>query len=363
MRRQDQQVRLIPVQIVQSLDYPAVEVNVQRSFAGRSGVTAGMVARSVAAATSSSRFTTPLFWPDAKTGVGYQVQVELPRPALASAADLGAVPIKQGPDTALLLRDVATVTTGKMPGQFDRFNMKRETSISANIAGTDLGRAAAAVRRAVAAAGDAPKGASVQYRGQMPILEEARAGLTAGLGLTALCSALLVAAAFQSLRAPLLVVVTAAAALAGAAAALRITGTTLNLQSFIGAVAGLGVGVANLILLLSFAEERRRAGANAATAAREAAAARFRPILMTSAAMLAGMLPMALGATAGGDAGAPLGRAAMGALFAATAANLLLAPLAYAAAFGGRPARSASLDPEDPLSRHFAPPPASGVVP
>ena len=131
------------MQIAQSLDYPTVEVKVDREKAGLSGTTVSQVTRSIVTATSSSRFVVPNYWPDPKTGIGYQVQVEIPQPQLDSIEDLGAVPIQRGSGLhsgqSLLLRDVATLANATAPGEYDRYNMKREISLTANIAADDLG--------------------------------------------------------------------------------------------------------------------------------------------------------------------------------------------------------------------------------
>jgi multidrug efflux pump subunit AcrB len=137
------------VQLYQSLDYPTIEVKLDREKAGKANATAGQVARSILAATASSRFVVPNYWPDPKTGVGYQVQVEVPQPLLNSVEDLGAVPVRQSA-SPLLLRDVATLSSGTMPGQYDRYNMKREISLTANLAGADLGRSAARITKVLA---------------------------------------------------------------------------------------------------------------------------------------------------------------------------------------------------------------------
>lgn len=135
---------------MQALDYPTIDVKIDREKAGLSGATMNQVSRSVLAATSSSRFVVPNYWPDPKSGVGYQVQVEIPQPAMASLDDLGTVPVLNKPNAnPVLLRDVAQVTQGTMPGEFDRYNMKRELSLSANIVGADLGSVAKQVIAAV----------------------------------------------------------------------------------------------------------------------------------------------------------------------------------------------------------------------
>ena len=242
-----------------SLDYPTVNIDVDRERAGLSGVTVQEVARSVLAATSSSRFVVPNYWPDPKTGIGYQVQVEIPYQIMDSIARIETVPIQRaGLDRQLLLRDVATVSEGTMPGEFDRYNMKRSVNLTANIAGEDLGRVAGHVRRSIKLAGAPPKGATVEIRGQIRPMEEILQGLAIGLGMSIIVILLLLTANFQSVKLALVVVSTAPAVVAGVIVMLWLTGTTVNLQSFMGAIMAIGVAVANAILLVTFAEAHRR---------------------------------------------------------------------------------------------------------
>jgi multidrug efflux pump subunit AcrB len=343
------------LQYGQSLDYPTVSIEVDRERAGLSGVTAQDVARSVLAATSSSRFVVPNYWPDPKTGIGYQVQVEIPYQVMDSIEEVETVPIqKPGADRQLLLRDVAQVRPGTMPGEYDRYNMKRSVSLTANLAGEDLGRVAGLVERALARAGAPPKGATVDVRGQIRPMEEILQGLGVGLAMSIVVILLLLTANFQSVKLALVVVSTTPAVVAGVVLMLWLTGTTVNLQSFMGAIMAIGVAVANAILLVTFAEgHRREGGAEAGRAAVEGARGRLRPILMTSCAMIAGMTPMALGLTEGGEQTAPLGRAVIGGLVAATLATLTVLPTFFALAQGRAGRESASLDPDDPESPHY----------
>lgn len=164
------------------LDYPTVDVRIDRQQAGVSGVAPADVARSLVAATSSTRFVVPNFWPDAKTGIGYQVQIQIPQAHTKSIQDLETLPIKQqASGKNLLLEDVAAVQTGTMPGEFDRYNMRRQLSLSANIQGEDLGRVSNRVSRAIAAAGKPPAGINVDVRGQIPPFNQLFQGLGVGL--------------------------------------------------------------------------------------------------------------------------------------------------------------------------------------
>jgi multidrug efflux pump subunit AcrB len=343
------------LQYVQPLDYPTVNVEIDRERAGLSGVTVAEIARSVVAATSSSRFVVPNYWPDPKTGIGYQVQVEIPYAIMDSIGQVEAVPIQRPGAASLLLRDVARVGPGTMPGEYDRYNMKRVVSLTANIAGEDLGHVAGHVSRALARAGEVPKGATLEVRGQITPYQEMFRGLSIGLGMALIVILLLLTANFQSPRLALVVVSTTPAVLVGIIAALGLTGTTLNIQSFMGAIMAIGVAVANAILLVTFAERARRGGRDASAAAVEGAQGRLRPILMTSCAMIAGMTPMALGWGEGGEQTAPLGRAVVGGLAAATLATLFVLPNVFALLMGGVGRRSASVDPFDPESPYYHP--------
>jgi multidrug efflux pump subunit AcrB len=307
----------------------------------------------VLAATSSSRFVVPNYWPDPKTGIGYQVQVEIPYQAMDSLAEVGEIPIQHAGDQPLLLRDVARISPGQMAGEYDRYNMKRVISLTANVAGADLGSVARQIDRARARAGAEPVGSKVEVRGQIVPMNEILRGLAFGLGMAVVVILLLLTANFQSIRLALVVVSTAPAVVAGVVLALRLTGTTINLQSFNGSIMAVGVAVANAILLVTFAERSRLAGASAREAAVRGARDRLRPILMTSLAMIAGMVPIALGLGEGGEQTAPLGRAVIGGLLASTLATLLVLPSVFAVVMGRVGRESASLNPFDPDSRHF----------
>jgi multidrug efflux pump subunit AcrB len=284
-----------------------------------------------------------------------------------SADDLGRIPLKSlngsvngnphfgSGDRHVLIRDIADIQPGTMPGQYDRYNMRRQVSLTANISDTDLGTVSQQVAAAMERAGEPPRGSKVEVRGQIPPMQQMQNGLTVGLGLAVVVVFLLLAANFQSVRLSLITVSTAPAVIAGVALILFLTGTTLNIQSFIGSIMAIGVAMANAILLVTFAENRRREGLPAREAAVAGAADRLRAILMTSCAMIAGMLPMALALGEAGQQNAPLGRAVIGGLIAATAATLFVLPSMFALIQGRAKTASASLDPADPQSAHYQP--------
>ncbi|MGH7169764.1 MAG: efflux RND transporter permease subunit, partial [Gemmataceae bacterium] len=338
---------------VQTLNYPTIDVQVDRERAGFSGVTAAEVAQSLVAATSSSRFVVPNYWRDPKKGVGYQVQVEIPQQRMNSIQEVNLIPVKQTPTGKLLLRDVARVQESTMPGEYDRYNMRRVVSMTANIEGEDLGRVAYRLDRALEAAGKPPRGVTVAVRGQIVPMRQMFRGLGAGLVMAVVVILLLLTAYFQSPQLAFVAVTTVPAVLAGVVLALWLTGTTLNIQSFMGAIMAIGVAIANAILLVTFAEQARKGGMDSYTAAREGGQSRLRPILMTSFAMIAGMLPMALALQEGGEQTAPLGRAVIGGLLCATLATLLVLPAVFAVVPRRSGIRSVSVYPFDADSRHY----------
>ncbi|HEY3517970.1 MAG TPA: efflux RND transporter permease subunit [Gammaproteobacteria bacterium] len=334
------------VRLGQALDYPTLDVNVSRERAGLMGVEMSEVSRSLVAATSSSRFVVPNYWADPNSGVAYQIQVQIPQTTMSSVEELENIPVAYNDGVPVLLRSVADVTPGTAPGQYERYNMERMITVTANLSG-DLGTAAASVRAALTELGEPPPRVSVALRGQVVPMEQLFDGFGSGLIAAIAIIFLLLAANFQSFRLALAVISTAPAAIAGSIVALWLTGTTLNIQSFMGAIMAVGVAVANAILLVTFAERSRIAGNNAAAAAAQGARSRLRPILMTSFAMIAGMLPLAIGFGEGGEQTAPLGRAVAGGLLAATLATLVVLPAVFAAIQARAHRRSPSLDPDD----------------
>jgi len=340
------------LQFEQPLDYPSVEVNVNRELAGQLGVSVAEVGRSLVAATSSSRFVTPNYWADPRSGIGYQVQVELPQPQVASVQDIANIPITRSDALHPLVGDVAQVRNSTMIGEYDRLNGQRMITISANVVGEDLGKVANRVNKAIERVGTPPRGVTVRIRGQIAPMRETLTNLAIGLGLAILVIFLLLSANFQSMRLSLVVLSTIPAVISGVIIMLLITGTTLNIQSFMGAIMAIGVAVANAILLVTFAEQSRRGGVPAIEAAIHGAQSRMRPILMTSMAMIVGMIPMAVAFGTGAEQTAPLGRAVIGGLLAATITSLLILPSIFSLVQQRAGTHSPSLDPEDPDSRY-----------
>ncbi len=340
------------IQIAQPLEYPILDVTIDRERAGQLGITSTQVARSMVAATSSSRFTDKNLWLDDSKGLAYQVQVQIPEYQMTSVEDIGTIPLKTGTSNPLLA-DVATFSEKTTPGEYDRAGPNRLVTITANLHKVDLGAATKAVTKAIKDAGDPPRGVLVELKGQSDLLTETLDSLQTGLMIAIVIMFLLLAATYQSFKLSLVVLSTIPAVVVGSIGLLLLTGATLNLQSYMGLIMSVGVSVANAILMVTNAENLRLTLNDANKAVTLAAGSRIRPILMTSIAMIAGMIPMASGLGEGGDQIAPLGQAVIGGLIASTLASLLILPAIFTLVQRKASINSVSLDPEDPESNFF----------
>jgi multidrug efflux pump subunit AcrB len=359
------------VGLQQSLHYPTVQVTLDRERAGLSGVTARDIGESLIAATYSSRYTSRNYWRDEISGNSYQVQVEVPQPKMTEASDVGLVPLTtrakgqqaamvadspSNPTPPLLVGDVARVMRSEMPGEVDRYNLRRYLSLTANIEGQDLGRVIERLDAAIVRAGQPPRGTEVELRGQVRPMKQMFQSLEVGLGVAVLVILIMLTAYFQSGRLALSAVASVPAVLSGVVLALWITRTTLNIESFMGAIMAVGVAVSNAIMLVSFGDRHRlEEGMPSGQAAATAAKGRLRPIIMTGCAMIAGMIPMSLGLEEGSEQNAPLGRAVIGGMAVATFATLLVLPAVFTLLLERASNQSPSLDPDDPASAHYSP--------
>ena len=340
------------VQIAQPMDYPILRIEMDRERAGQLGITPTQVARSLVAATSSSRFTDKNLWLDNDKGLAYQVQVQVPEYKMKTVDDIANIPLQSG-NLHPTLTDVATFSEESGPGQYDRSGPNRLVTITANLHQKDLGAASKAVEEAVARAGEAPRGMAIEFKGQVKLLAETLSSLQGGLVVAIVIIFLLLAANFQSFKLSLAILSSVPAVLAGSLLMLLLFGATLNLQSYMGMIMSVGVSVANAILMITNAENLRLEVKDARRAGLLAAGSRIRPILMTSIAMIAGMVPMASGLGEGGDQVAPLGQAVIGGLIASTLASLLILPAVFARMQRNTSLESVSLDPEDQNSKFY----------
>jgi len=344
------QLRKIPylrdIQIVQPLKVPVVSITLDRLKAAQMGLNVQDIARSVTASTSSSRFTEKNQWLDEKAAYTYQVQVQVPEYVMDTMEELREVPLVKG-QSSPVLGDIASFKVIYTPGEYDRTGPRRFLTVSANIYKQDLGTATADVTKALNSLGKPPKGLLAEVKGMSSLLSETLSSLQSGLLFAVLVIFLLLAANYQSFKLSLTVLSTVPAVILGSLAALFLTGSTLNLQSYMGMIMSTGVSVANAILIVTNAEKLRLDYRDSSRAAIISASIRLRPILMTSLAMMAGMIPMASGMGEAGEQTAPLGRAVIGGLFASTLAALFILPQVFAWMQEKSTYQSPSLMPEN----------------
>jgi multidrug efflux pump subunit AcrB len=316
------------VQIQQPLKFPVINVDFDRLKITQMGLNLFDVAQSVTDATSSSRFTYKNLWLDESNSYTYQTQAEIPEYMMDDISQVKSIPLVRGMNRPIL-SDVATFAIDTVAGEYDRSGPRRFVTVSANINRKDLGSATAEVEKAIANIGELPPGMKMEVRGMSSLLTETFSSLQNGLAVAVVIILLLLAANYQSFKLSLVVLSTVPAVLFGSLLFLLLTGSTLNLQSYMGIIMAIGVSVANAILIVTNAEDLRLKYHDASQAAKTSASIRLRPILMTGFAMIAGMIPMASGFGEAGDQTAPLGRAVIGGLAASMLAALYMVPLVY----------------------------------
>lgn len=341
------------IRIAEQTDYPVLRIDINRDLAGQFDLGVDDITKNLVAATSSTRFTNKNMWIDPRSGLVFQTQVEIPYADLLTESQLRSLPVKKG-SMRPTLEDVAEVRRSTAPAQVNRKGPNRYVTIIANIHDKDLGSASAAVKKAIEKAGEPPRGVTVWTEGTMNLLDETMRSLLSGLGVALIAIFLMMAAYYQSVKVPLIILSVAPAVFAGSLLVLFLTGSTLNLQSYMGIIMAIGVSVSNTILLVDQGEfYRKKLFLKPSNAARLASASRLRPILMTAAAMFAGMLPMAIGIGEGSEQAAPLGRAVIGGLIGSSITILLLIPHFYASVMSRTAVKSPSLDPNDKESEYY----------
>jgi multidrug efflux pump subunit AcrB len=319
----------------QEVDGPAFYATIDRARGAQLGLNANTIATNVNVSLSSSEQVTPNFWTDPKSGIPYYFAVQTPEPKISSLDDLGNTPVSTALNSADgpvpgLLSNVTTFTRGSLPTNTNQTNIQPVNEVYASVAGRDLGSVSAEIGKIVA---DLNKqlspGNSIQVIGQIQSMNDAFRDLAIGLLFAAVFVYLLMVVNYQNFGDPFVVILALPAAFCGILTMLFVTGTTLNVPSLMGAIMAVGVASANSILLVTFAREQQLAGKTAFEAAIEAGHTRIRPVLMTAAAMVVGMLPMAIGG-AGEEQNAALARAVIGGLLFATPTTLLIVPCLFA---------------------------------
>jgi multidrug efflux pump subunit AcrB len=341
------------VQFGLPLDYPTLQLNYDRIRSGQLGLTVEQAAKSVVAGTYSSRLTQPIYWLDKSTGNAYQVQVEYPQFRMNNPEQIEQIPVGDWDNQNVYFRDVADWKKTTTIGEYDRINQQRYITVTANLHEHDPGSAYTDIRKIIENLGELPHGMKISLRGQAELLNQTLGELSIGLLIAVVVIFLLMAANFQSFTLSFSIISIIPGVVLGSFLLLFLTGNTLNIQSFMGCIMAIGVSVANAILFITSAESIRRTNLEHSNIGREAVSHRLRPILMTTVAMIAGMMPMAIGIGEGAEQTAPLGVAVIGGLLFSTLAILFILPLGYNLMAGNKKFESVSLDPEDQNSKHF----------
>ncbi len=319
------------LRIQQVFNYPQINVDVDRTFAGEVGLTQRDVANSLLVTLSGSLQVHPNFWLNTENGVSYPIVAQMPQYRIDSMSDLINVPIRSADSEASqYLGGLAQFTPGPSPGVVSHYNVQPVIDIYGAVQGRDLGAVSSDIEHALQETRkDVPRGSYVVLSGQVHTMTSAYSQLYFGLAGAILLIYLVIVVNFQSWVDPFIIITALPGALAGIVWMLFMTGTTLSVPALTGAVMCMGIATANSILLVSFAREGLSAGLDAASAALEAGFTRFRPVLMTALAMIIGMLPMAFALGEGGEQNAPLGRAVIGGLLVATVATLFFVPTVF----------------------------------
>lgn len=339
---------VVDVRIPETFDYPTLRVNIDRTKALQLGISENLAAQNVLDSLASSVVVAPNNWLDWDNGVNYSVAVQTPQHVVNSIDEVLKTPINPTghidgissssttPQTQFV-SNIASVKHTVTPLGIAHMNVLPVVDLNCGVEGRDLGGVAADVKQAIGQLKDVPPGTTIQIRGQSEAMHEAFGGMGRGLILAMVLVYLLMATNYQSWLDPLLIMIALPGAFAGVLWMLVLWHTTLNVQSLMGAIMSVGVATTNGNLLITFANEyMEKEGVDPLTAAIEAGTTRLRPVLMTALAMILGMLPMSLALGAGGGENAPLGRAVIGGLIAATFMTLLVIPIVYSFVGGAR---------------------------
>jgi multidrug efflux pump subunit AcrB len=348
---------LVDLNVKQVFDFPTLAVKVDRLRAARLGLSQRDVANSMITTLSSSALVAPSFFLNPQNGVNYTVAVKVPLRKMTSVEQLFSTPIT--PTTSPLIQagglaaptalptsaaqrlgNLMTYTAESEPASIYHSNVQRVLNLTASVESRDLGGVISDIQTAIKGLGDLPTGTKITIRGQGEVMSEAFFKLGVGLILAMILVYLLMVVLFQSWMDPFIVMIAVPGALIGILWMLVLTGTTINVESFMGSIMAVGIAASNAILLVSFANEVRvEKNLEALPAALEAGKSRLRPVLMTALAMVIGMIPAALALGEGGEQNAPLGRAVIGGLIVATMVTLFIVPIVYSLLRTGVPTK------------------------
>jgi len=318
------------VHVHQVNDVPLMRLNVDRTRASQLGLQQKDVANDTLMSLSSSGQVSPNWWVNPANNVDYLVAVQTPAYKVDSEEALMNMPVHTTGGSTQVLSNLAQMERGHTASVVNHYNVQPVYDVYANVQDRDLGSFSKDVAKVVdSMKSKLPAGSFFETRGQVATMQASFTGMAYGLVFAILLVYFLMVVNFQSWTDPFIILMALPGALAGILLMLFFTRTTISVPALMGAIMSIGVGTANSILLVTFANDLRRDGLDAMTAAYEAGRTRLRPVVMTAVAMLAGMVPMAMGLGEGGEQNAPLGRAVIGGLMVATVATLFVVPVVY----------------------------------
>jgi len=329
------------VRIQQKLDYPVFNIDVDRVKAAYLGLTQQDVVQNIVTALNSSVNFLPGFWIDEKNGNHYFLGAQYAEDLIRNVSTLEDIPLTDpspGPSTPrepTLVKNIAKISRGVSPLEVEHRSITRVTDIYANVSGRDIASVADDIEKRLDGI-QLPPGYRVVMRGEVESMRESFAGLGFGLLMAIALVYLVMVAQFRSFLDPLIVLVTVPLSLPGTIAMLLLTGTTVNIQSFIGTIFLVGIEVSNQVLLVDFANRLHAQGMSVYEAVVKASSIRIRPILMTAAATLAAMIPMTFRLGTGADANVPLARAVVGGLLFSLLLTRFVVPGLYVMLKGGK---------------------------
>jgi multidrug efflux pump subunit AcrB len=317
------------VLIPQDLDYPGLELNINRAQAGLLGITPKDVVDNVITALTSDGMIAPSFWVDPKTGNSYMLTVQYPETQIKTMTDFRQIPLRS-PDglSTTPLQSVADITQINTPTEVDHYQLRPVFDIYVMPKSEDLSKVNKQVESIVGQL-QVPNGVTVNVRGTIRDMQQSFSSFGIGLVLAVVLVYLILMAQFASFSDPFIILLAIPPGLAGALVFLFVTGSTLNVMSLMGLVMTAGIAVSNSILIVEFTGKLRKEGRDIKTALIESCKARLRPILMTSLATILGLIPMALALEPGSEQYAPLARAILGGLTVSVIVTVFLVPAAY----------------------------------
>lgn len=323
----------VDVRVQQPGDLPKLEFSIDRTKASEMGLAERDVANSVLLSLSGSGQVQPAYWMNPRNGIQYLVNIRVPEHRMDSLSALNAIPVnasRPGQGDVQLLANLAGFRRATSPALISHYNIMPVIDVYGGVSGRDLGGVLSDIRPLIAQAEkELPRGSFIMLRGQAETMHSSFVGLSIGLVIAMVLIYLLLVVNFQSWLDPFIIITALPAALTGVVWALYLTFTTASVPALMGAIMSLGVATANSVLVVTFARNALSEGKDPLTAAWEAGVSRLRPVLMTAAAMVIGMFPMALALGEGGEQNAPLGRAVIGGLVLATLATLFFVPVVF----------------------------------